>query len=52
MRNDECIYTYMCGERRGGESGEKERDHQGKVLYARTKISIILFYEFTRSDEC
>lgn len=28
------------------------RVRTGKSTHARTKISIILFYEFTRSNEC
>lgn len=28
------------------------RGWSGKSIHARTKISIILFYEFTRSGEC
>lgn len=43
-----CACVCVCVERRGRGWGRPS----GKSTHARTKISIILFYEFTRSGEC
>jgi len=57
MRNDEYMYVYIYIYMRArarvciGKCVTRE-EWREKSTHACTKISIILFYEFTRSDEC